>query len=104
MSRRQRATEARVPLDLNALAASCNTAYGADAMAWGAGEPALLFSRTLSVLQQEARDAWKCNKPAEFAEVLGDVVFEALALAGALGVDIALEVERARKLQAKVGK
>ena len=104
MSREQRSRQASTALDLNALSASCNTAYGADAMAWGKGEPALLFSRTLSVLQQEARDAWNCNRPAEFAEVLGDVVFEALALAGALGVDIAMEVERCRKLQAKVGK
>lgn len=105
MSRRQRESQASTALDLNALAAACNAACGdPGTLLWdrGAGVRADLvwMEKTIRWMDDSATK----DKPGAFAEQLGELVFDALGLAGALGIDIAKEVERCRKLQEKVGK
>lgn len=105
MSRRQRTGQDPAALDLNALAASCNAACGEPGtLLWdrGAGVRADLvwMGKLLNWMDASATQ----DKPGDFAEQLGELVFDALGLASALGVDIAKEVERCRKLQERAGR
>ncbi len=105
MSRHQRRqADPAVTLDLNALAASCNAACGGEALLWEGGKS---VGEDLNMIEGALGDlsaACLENRPAGFAQHLGELVFDALALAGALGVDIAIEVERVRKRTEKAGK
>ncbi len=107
MSRHQRRqADPAVTLDLNALAASCNAACGGEALLWNRGCGTFADVDAIAFVVDDLLDAANADKPGQFAQHLGELVFDALGLAGALGIDIAAEVERARKasLSAQVGK
>ena len=107
MSRRQRWGQEPSQLDLNALAASCNAACGEPGtLLWDRGASVRADLVWLGKILGWMDASASADKPGEFAEQLGELVFDALALAGALGIDIAMEVERCRKagLSAQVGK
>jgi hypothetical protein len=103
MSRHQRHKADTAVMDLNALAASCNAACGGGPLLWEKGEGVhsdlTHMAQTLDLLRHQAQ----ADRPGLFADFLGVLVFDALSLAGALGIDVAAEVERERKRQEKVG-
>lgn len=100
----RRQADPAVTLDLNALAASCNAACGGEPLLWAAGEGAFADLNLLDITLADLTSAACQDKPGEFAQHLGALVFDALALAGSLGIDIAKEVERVRRHTEKSGK
>lgn len=104
MSRRHRESKDPAALDLNALAASCNVACGEPGtLLWDRGAGVRADIVWMGKLLRWMDESASLDKPGSFAEQLGELVFDALGLAGALGVDIAKEVELVRKRAENAG-